>query len=736
MTQKILKIAVPTPLNRVFDYLPPKNHDIAGLLPGMRLLVPFGRTTVSAILLDISGESDLDISKLKTVRGVIDDQPLFDEKLMRLLRWAIRYYHHPPGQVCSAALPAALRTGKALPEPGQQIWQLTDAGKLIDIAALKRAPRQAELLQVISQTGDAANQEALQSCQNWRSTLRTLIEKGWVKTSRTEIRSAATSVTLTRKDPPELNPGQQACVDRVLGNIGQFGCYLLDGITGSGKTEVYLALADTLIAANRQVLVLVPEIGLTPQLVERFSARFTRPPAVLHSGLNDTQRLQAWHRAWTGEADIVIGTRSAVFTPLPKAGAIIIDEEHDASFKQQEGFRYHARDIAIMRARDLDIPVILGSATPSLESLHNVTLDRYSPLHLPSRHGHAALPAIRAVDLRCQPMLGILSRTLIDMMQRHLSQGYQVLLFLNRRGYAPVLICHSCGWLARCDQCDAHMVYHQSGRQVRCHHCDTCRPVDTACPECGDHDLRNLGFGTERLEETLMSQFPGHEVIRVDRDSTRKKDSMARLYEKIRHGSGQILLGTQMLAKGHDLPNVTLAAVLDADQGLFGTDFRATERMGQLIIQVAGRAGRGETPGEVIIQTHHPDHPLIQSLLNHDYPQFARDLLEERMQAGLPPYGYLALFRADATSSGEAICFLENLRQRSEPGRPDDTRLLGPVAAAMERRANRYRARLLLQAGSRKALHGLVNHCLTQITELGDQRRIRWSVDIDPQETA
>ncbi len=477
---------------------------------------------------------------------------------------------------------------------------------------------------------------------------------------------------------------------------------------------------------------LVPEIGLTPQLLNRFLQRLDGRIAIMHSGLNDEERLQAWLHTQAGSADVIIGTRSAVFSPLLRPGIIIIDEEHDLSFKQQDGFRYSARDLAVKRARDLNIPIVLGSATPSLETLYNALQGRYETLLLPERAGKAKPPTISLLDVRSQKMEHGVSAQLLHKMKEHLENDSQVLLFLNRRGYAPVLMCHECGWHALCPRCDAHMTLHQSSSQLRCHHCGTEQYKPSACPKCKSDDLLQMGFGTERIEHALTELFPQYQVIRIDRDSTRRKGSMEKLLNEINNGKQQILIGTQMLAKGHHFPNVTLVGMLNADHGLYSSDFRASERMGQLILQVAGRAGREEKEGEVLIQTHHADHPLFKPLLKHDYPGFAKALIEERQQTELPPFTHLALLRAEAVDQQSPMIFLEQARRLLEQASQNDIMLMGPFPALMERRAGRYRAQLLIQANNRKQLQTLFASSIPQIEIDKTAKKVRWSIDIDP----
>jgi primosomal protein N' (replication factor Y) len=483
------------------------------------------------------------------------------------------------------------------------------------------------------------------------------------------------------------------------------------------------------------VLVLVPEIGLTPQLVDRFARRLPAAIAVLHSGLSDSERLGAWLAARDGEAAVVSGTRSALFTPLARPGLIIVDEEHDASFKQQDGFRYSARDLAVVRASRLGVPVVLGSATPSLESLHNAGQGRYRHLRLNRRAGGASMPRFQLLDVRGKPMQDGVSTPLVRRIQSHLDQGGQALLFLNRRGFAPTLLCHECGWMAECRRCDARLTFHQGRGRLRCHHCDYERPVDRYCPDCGSPDLRPLGLGTERVEAALMEAFPGEGIVRIDRDSTRAKGAFEERMTAARRGEARILLGTQMLAKGHHLPAVTLVGILDADQGLFGADFRAPERLAQLVVQVAGRAGRADRPGEVVIQTHHPEHPLLQVLVHEGYDRFAQDALAERQMASLPPFHHHALLRAEAVSATEPTAFLQAARASAESlGVSGGVQLLGPIPAPMERRAGRYRAQLLLQAPERRPLHSLLRAWVPGLAALREARKVRWSVDVDPVE--
>ncbi len=730
MSHPILRIAVPSPLRRLFDYRAPADCPHPPR-PGQRYRVPFGRGSTIGILVELADTTDVPEGKLKPAEAQLDDEPLLGPEELKLAAWAADYYRHPPGEVYATALPVALRQGKGAEVKPLLRWRLSEAGRGLELDELKRAPRQQALLRLLGAESEGLDAERINSVQEkWRPSMKALVEKGWVE----EIEGSCLPQPPTERDqPPELHDEQQAAVE-ALATAKGFKPFLLDGVTGSGKTEVYLQAMARVLASGRQVLVLVPEIGLTPQLLERFRRRLALPIAVLHSGLAEGERLCAWQAARSGEAPVVIGTRSALFTPMHKLGLIILDEEHDASFKQQEGFRYSARDVALVRGRNLDIPVLLGSATPSLESLNNVRAGRYTELRLRERAGGAQPPSIQLIDLRHQRIEEGLTAAMRSAMGRHLEAGGQVLLFLNRRGFAPTLFCHDCGWVGHCQRCDVNMTYHAAERRLRCHHCGTERPVPPQCPECGSVDLRPLGQGTERIEQALREHFPERRVLRIDRDATRRKGSMEELLAEAVSGGAEILIGTQMLAKGHHFPKVTLVGILDADQGLFSADFRATERMAQQVLQVAGRAGRAERPGTVLIQTHQPEHPLLQTLILHGYPAFAEAALAERRDAALPPYSHLALLRAEGPSAEAPRAFLSAAYALAESLGSHGVMLLGPVPAPMERRAGRFRAQLLLQAESRAALQRLLSPWAPALEGLKEGRRVRWSLDVDPVE--
>jgi len=699
----------------------------------MRVQVPFGRRQVVGFLVELSADTLLNPASLRPALTILDTEPVLPADVLALIQWAQRYYHHPPGEVFATALPVLLRQGEPATHPAPTpVWRITEAGHaaLADAAYARRAPVQWRMLDYLARCPDGAEPETLRAVvSNSAGILRALRDKGWVECRAASENAPAPPHSL----PPPLTTAQAEAVTTILSALGRFEVFLLEGVTGSGKTEVYLQAIEAVLARGRQALVLTPEIGLTPQLLARFQERLPGPLAVSHSGLSDAERLKAWLLAREGRARVVVGTRSAVFAPLQAPGILIIDEEHDSSFKQQDGFRYHARDLAVVRGRQLGVPVVLGSATPALESCHNTQQGRYHRLPLPERVGGGAEPPIYILDVRRQPMREGLSQPLLERIRVHLDRDEQVLLFLNRRGFAPILLCHECGWSSQCRHCDARMTLHLRRQRLICHHCGDQRPVDATCPQCGSVDLRGFGQGTERLETALRQEFPETGIARMDRDSTRRRGSLEALLTEIQAGGRRLLIGTQMLAKGHHFPDVTLVGIIDADQGLYGIDFRASERMAQLILQVAGRAGRAEKPGMVIIQTHHPDHPLLRTLVSRGYAAFAAEALTERQEALLPPFAHQALLRAEAVDPERATGFLQRALALAEP-LADELELMGPAPAPMERRAGRYRAHLLIQAVQRQALHRFLGRWTPLLWAERTDRQVRWSLDIDPME--
>ena len=714
----VVRVALPVPLARLFDYLPPAG----GVAVGSRVLVPFGRKKLVGVVVATGVEAAVAGSRLRAVLAVLDDGPLLDAELMQTLAWAADYWLAAPGEAYANALPLALRDPRPLPETAEPRYALTVAGQSARDAGSRRGSSRALLeLLVAAPLGAAELDLAL---PGWRPAARRLLEAGLIEQRAPEPAAPAPTPA------PPLSAEQAAAVEAVTGASGRFQPFLLDGVTGSGKTEVYLALIAQALAAGRQALLLVPEIGLAPQTVRRLRERLGVPVEVLHSNLAEGERARAWLRARNGEARVVLGTRSAVFTPLPQAGLLVVDEEHAGAYKQQEGFRYHARDQAQVRGRALGVTVLLGTATPSLETLANVEAGRYRALHLRARPGAAQPPQVRIVDMRAQRLDHGLSPALLAAVADTVGRGEQALVFRNRRGYAPVLLCHACGWHAECPRCERPMTLHAQRRTLACHHCDRHAAVPPACPACGGAELKAQGQGTERLEEALIARFPDVPVLRIDRETTRRRDAFEQLLQGLAEDAPAILVGTQMLAKGHDLPNLTLVAIVGVDEGLHSVDFRAGERLAQLVVQVAGRAGRARKPGRVLLQTHHPEHPLLRGLLAHGYAAAADALLAERREALLPPYSHQALLRVEAHQRTDVDAFLAE----AHAALPDDRalRIAGPMPAPMPLRAGRHRGQLLVEADSRGPLHAALRPWQHVLADLPSARKVRWSVDVDP----
>lgn len=726
----ILAVAIDTPLRRLFDYRPPSGSE--SIQPGDRLWVPFGRRRVIGVVVERRDHSDVPATKLRAAHSVVDREPTFDQPLLELLKWSADYYRHPIGEVIAAAMPTSLRQGAPL-RIDETLWRLTTVGQESALAQLpQRAPKMRAVVELLASAGTATSTAVQEATSSGTDVLRKLEARGYVERF---TRAAAEVETTPVVSHPglALNAAQSSAVEKIGGSLGSFATWLLHGVTGSGKTEVYLNVIAEALKRGEQALVLVPEIALTPQLIRRFRDRFDAPLAIMHSGLSDGERLAAWRNARTGAARIVIGTRSAIFMPLARPGIIVIDEEHDGSFKQQEGFRYSARDLAIVRAQRLGIPIVLGSATPSLESLARAQRQPGSLLSLPHRTADAQPPGVSLIDLRKHgDAQGIATPALLAI-RRHLDAGNQVLLFLNRRGYAPVLFCPGCGWSAHCKRCDAHLTVHRNSTDLLCHHCGAQPPAMTQCPTCAK-PVKPVGQGTERIEETIERIFPDAPLARIDRDSMRRKGELEATLARVDRNEIRILVGTQMLTKGHHFPRVTLVVVLNADQGLFSTDFRASERLAQTIVQVAGRAGRAERRGEVLIQTEYPDHPLLSLLLDGGYDAFAVGALTEREQAGWPPYTRIALLRAEAAQPGEPMQFLRAALSAARDHAIRGVKLLGPAPAPMERRAGRYRAQLLLHAATHGPLQRLMSAWIPQLEAMTEARKVRWSIDVDPAE--
>ena len=723
----IVRVALAVPLPRFFDYL--YAPDLTPIVGG-RVLVPFGSQKRVGIVVDLPASSDVAKEKLKPIIDVLDAESLFNSTTWDWLAWSANYYRAALGDVLFQALPVKLRNGESAVKNDRTFWRITDLGKqALESGELKRAKKQIEALNLLlTQDLEKGNNEigsAIWSALKGKDYVKEIIvpteQKSWQQT-------LGDNPLVNLDNRLTLNKQQALAFSQLLFQEG-FNVWLLEGVTGSGKTEIYLQYIEEVLKKGKQVLVLVPEIGLTPQTVRRFQARFNVEIDVLHSNLNDTQRLNVWERARTGQSAIVIGTRSALFTQFSDLGLIILDEEHDGSFKQQDGWRYHARDLGIVLAQKLNIPILLGSATPSLESVNNVQNGKYHHLVLSKRAGNATALRQFVIDLKHQRIQNGLSEPLLQRMQEHLEKGNQVLLFLNRRGFAPVLLCHECGWIDECHHCEKPYTYHQHQRVLRCHHCGAQKTVPMQCGHCGSTHLVTTGLGTEQLEETLKARFPQYNIARIDRDSTARKGKLEGYLEDIQQGKSQILIGTQMLAKGHHFPNVTLVALVNVDNALFSLDFRAEERLAQLYVQVAGRSGRAEKQGEVVLQTHYPDHPLLTTLLEKGYQAFAEETLKLRHNMGLPPFSFQALFKAQCRHSEEAENALSQLASFFYEQKIEGLQVLGPIPAPFSKKAGQYRWQLLLQHASRKQLQAALSR---YSPELIKSSQVRLILDVDP----
>ncbi len=705
MPDRTVQIAVPRPLHAVYDYAVPEASPLPEV--GARVRVPFGNTNVIGIC--TSNSVDSPHPKLKAVTEVLDYGSAIPEELIDLAKWMSGYYHHPMGEVFATVLPVAARKGASFEIDPPDSWAATH----IEFDN-KRAHAQRSLLDYIRENGPTAGADLVEAGYR-RETLRKLVASG-------HIEAALPESTHTAEQPPQPSKAQADAIEAIKSAIGRYHAYLLEGVTGSGKTEVYLRAMEPVIAAGGQVLVLVPEIALTPQTLKRFQNRYASV-GMMHSNLTDHERLQTWLKCRAGEISVLIGTRSAVFTAFSKLGLIIVDEEHDSSYKQTDGLRYSARDLAAKRASALSIPVVFGSATPALETIHNSDRGRYTRLELPSRAAGASMPTYHVIDTRGQSLRDGISNELHHVIRKHLDNRGQVLLFLNRRGFSPALLCTSCGWQAMCPECDARLTLHKQPRQLMCHHCGLRLEVPEACDECGHLGLIPVGLGTQRTEDAVAQRFTDVPVYRIDRDTVRSNAQLEARFDKINTGAPAIMVGTQMLAKGHHFPNVTLVAVLNADAGFLSGDFRAPERTAQLIVQVAGRAGRAERPGEVWIQTWQPQNPLLNRLIEKGYRGFAELELAERRKMGLPPARPMAMLRAESSNPGEALELLGKLKSQSS-----NLECMGPVPAPVARIANRSRFQLMLLADNRSVLHT----ALARLSPGKIPRTLRWSIDVDP----
>jgi primosomal protein N' (replication factor Y) len=727
--RQILRVALPRPVRQFFDY----TFDAAEpVQPGQRVKVAFGRQALVGVVVAVNPADTPDI-KLRAISALLDGRPLIPASALALLDWAARYYQHPPGECLWAALPPPLRQGKDAVAPTETTWSLVPGAKPTSLP--RRAARQHDLLRWLQEQPGEHPNGTLTAAGFSAQVIRGLAERGLIQSQERPLSSSANTGVPLQPLPP-LNPAQQAVLDKLPIGCDAFAVHLIHGITGSGKTEVYMHWLDQNLATGRQALVLVPEINLTPQTVARFVRHFGQRVALWHSALNDTERLQTWLRVQSGEPVILVSTRSGVLLPFSDLAAVIVDEEHDGAYKQNDGFRYSARDLSLVAAQQAQCPVILGSATPSLESLHNVRARGYHLHSLTQRAGKGGLPDMQLLDIRSRPLVGGISPPLMQAIETTLAQGQQALLFINRRGFAPVLMCYDCGHLIECPNCDTRLTLHRREGRLRCHHCDYQRPVPVQCEKCGSDNLNPVGEGTEKTEDLLTQALPDFPVIRIDRDSTRKKGSLDTMLAAVRKGQPCVLVGTQMLTKGHDFPDVTLVGVLNADGGLFSNDFRGPEQLAQTVTQVAGRAGRGDRPGQVLVQTCHSDNPLLQQLCGHDYLSVARALLRERESAALPPYSAQIALRFESPAMNQSLERLVVSRKQLESwlAQLPDVLIMGPFPAAIARKANRHRAYLILQADNRRSLQRAASALTRWLEQCRFSRNERWLVDVDPQE--
>lgn len=723
------------PIRQVYDYFASRRIE-----PGVRVVVPFGRRKLIGII--VSNHQPTTDFTLKQVEQVLDREYCIGDNMLVLLHWAAGYYHYPLGKVLNAALPARLRIAKPLENLATETETVYRCLPGIDPVAvaksLERASRQRALFQRIC-THDWMSAEQIKSLStdlsgSIRSTLISLIDKGFV-----ESRTHTPLAPKPRLKPfqARLTEQQQLAINTVLSYAGKFKSFVLHGITGSGKTEVYLHIAETCVANGRQALVLVPEIALTPQLVARFSERFGSGVCVLHSSMSEQQRYRTWWKARAGKATIVLGTRSAIFSPMKNLGLIIVDEEHDISYKQQDGFRYHARDLAIKRASLEGVPIVLGSATPSMESMKNVSSGRHHLLSLSHRIGSAELPKVELVDLKIFPLHEGISWPLLEAIRLGLERQQQTILYINRRGFAPIVQCRACVWRATCDRCDACLTFHKETNTFRCHHCSKIVNAQPHCPQC-TQTLFYAGVGTQRIEKTLNEKFPQAKITRFDRDQINTQKKLEHTLKQINEGNVDIVVGTQLISKGHDFPGVSLVGIIDPDHGLYSVDFRAPEYLFQQLVQVAGRAGRSKTPGRVIIQTAHPDNPYLHLIRDYNFNQFYHYCTEERELVNLPPFSHIALWRAESTNDKAGLQFLQFVSRTGRKilagKRSKGIVIMDPISSPMEKLAGRFRAQLLIKAEHRKSLHELLADWLKEIENSPTNRTVRWSIDIDPME--
>ena len=732
MSEDLVEVLVPIPLMEKFSYLPPKNNT-SSLKQGSRVLIPFGRRTLVGVIWGFVKKDPFDKRKYKYIKDVLDESPLLDANSISLAEWSSRYYHYPLGEIITYFFPPSIRKGKDAKFRESKYLELTSKGSFLQATDLSRAPSQQKLIELLKEKTEISLKSA-QAFGISAAVINGLIEKGFIARFSRELSPYKKFENNNLLSSKELNPEQSEAVNAINGAQNKNITFLLDGITGSGKTEVYLQAIQEVIRQGRQALILIPEIGLAPQAEERFREYFGDRVMSFHSAKNDREKVDAWLGASRGLVDIIIGTRSSVFLPMKNLGIIVVDEEHDLSFKQMDKFRYSARDMALYRAKLEKVPVVLASATPSLETLKNAEEDKYKVLKLSKRATGASLPSFQAVDLRGKELFEGLSKELLEATQTELAQGNQVLIFLNRRGYAPSMICKVCGWISNCERCDALMTVHKNPLKLHCHHCEAQKPYPNKCQSCDSNDFLTYGFGTEKIEEFLQNYFPDIKTLRIDSDSTRKKETLNEYFSEIREGKPMILLGTQLLAKGHHFPDVTLVGIIDADSGLFSADFRGSERVAQLMTQVSGRAGRDKKPGRVILQSYCPDHPQIEEIITGSYDKFAKKLLGERKNSKIPPFSFQAKIFAESPKSLISRDFILNLLNQSKIDEKIrmNVRVIGPLPSVMEKKSGVYRWELSIFSKSRSNLHKYLDVMQSRLYDPKLSKQVRWSIDVDP----
>ena len=731
MSSDLVEVLVPIPLMEKFSYLPPKSN--TPLKQGARVLIPFGRRTLVGVVWGFIQKESSDNRKYKHIQNVLDESPLLDANSIGLAEWSSRYYHYPLGEIISYFFPPSIRKGKEAKFKESKYLELTSKGSFLQSEDLTRAPSQQKLIELLKEKKEISLKSA-QAFGISAAVINGLVEKGYITRFSRELSPYKKFENKKLLSSRKLNSEQRKAVNAINDAQKKNVTFLLDGITGSGKTEVYLQAIQEIVSQGKQALILIPEIGLAPQAEERFREYFGDRVMSFHSAKNDREKVDAWLGASRGLVDIIIGTRSSVFLPMKNLGIIVVDEEHDLSFKQMDKFRYSARDMALYRAKLEKVPVVLASATPSLETLKNAKEEKYKVLKLSKRATGASLPSFQAVDLRGKELYEGLSKELLEATQSELTQGNQVLIFLNRRGYAPSMICKVCGWISNCERCDALMTVHKNPLKLHCHHCEAQKPYPNKCQSCGSNDFLTYGFGTERIEEFLQNHFPEVKTLRIDSDSTRKKETLNEYFAEIREGKPMILLGTQLLAKGHHFPDVTLVGIIDADSGLFSADFRGSERVAQLMTQVSGRAGRDKKPGRVILQSYCPDHPQIEEIITGSYEKFAKKLLEERKSSKIPPFSFQAKIFAESPKSLVSRDFILNLvnQPKIDEKTRKNVRVIGPLPSIMEKKSGVYRWELSIFSNNRSNLHKYLDVMQSRLYDPKLSKQVRWSIDVDP----